>query len=106
MWTHSYTDTNLVNDTTYYYVISAVNSLGQSTNSTQASGVPTASVASASTDSHGNTLRRAATDTAAVETWIRWEPRQYHATKRANPHGGALSSRAHRWPASTSVFGS
>ena len=34
----SFTDTGLINDTTYYYVVSAVNLGGESANSTQASG--------------------------------------------------------------------
>jgi hypothetical protein len=38
----SYTDTGLTNGTTYYYVISAVNSAGESANSTQASATPIA----------------------------------------------------------------
>ena len=36
----SYTDTGLANNTTYYYVVSAVNSLGESTNSIEASATP------------------------------------------------------------------
>jgi Glycoside hydrolase family 44/Fibronectin type III domain len=39
----NYTDTNLTNGTTYYYVVSAVNSAGESANSSQASATPTAS---------------------------------------------------------------
>lgn len=38
----SYVDTGLSNGTTYYYVVSAVNSVGESVNSTQVSAVPTA----------------------------------------------------------------
>jgi fibronectin type 3 domain-containing protein len=40
--TNSFTDTGLTNATTYYYVVSAVNSAGQSANSNQASATPTA----------------------------------------------------------------
>lgn len=38
--TTSYTDTGLVNGTTYYYVVSALNAGGESANSTQASATP------------------------------------------------------------------
>ena len=38
--TTSYTDTTAVNGTTYYYVVSAVNTAGESVNSTQASATP------------------------------------------------------------------
>ncbi|WP_127532587.1 cellulase family glycosylhydrolase [Paenibacillus kobensis] len=40
----SYTNTALTNGTTYYYVVSAVNSAGESANSSQASATPQASV--------------------------------------------------------------
>jgi fibronectin type 3 domain-containing protein/regulation of enolase protein 1 (concanavalin A-like superfamily) len=40
----SYTNTGLTNGTTYYYVVSAVNSSGESANSTQASATPSAPV--------------------------------------------------------------
>ncbi|PWV97900.1 GH35 family endo-1,4-beta-xylanase [Paenibacillus cellulosilyticus] len=40
--TTSYTNTGLTNGTTYYYVVSAVNSAGESANSSQASVTPTA----------------------------------------------------------------
>lgn len=40
----SYSDSGLTNGTTYYYVVSAVNSVGESANSNQASAMPTAPV--------------------------------------------------------------
>lgn len=43
--TNSYTDTSVTNGTTYYYVVSAVNASGESANSSQASGMPTAPTA-------------------------------------------------------------
>ena len=42
--TTSYTDTGVTNGTTYYYVVSAVNTAGQSANSSQVSATPTAFV--------------------------------------------------------------
>ncbi len=45
--TTSYTDTGLTNGTTYYYVVSAVNSCGESANSAQVSATPQAATAPA-----------------------------------------------------------
>jgi len=44
--TTSYTDTGLTNGTTYYYVVSAVNTAGESANSSQVSATPSSSVSS------------------------------------------------------------
>jgi hypothetical protein len=66
----SFTDTNVVNDTKYYYVVSAVNSLGQSANSAQASGVPTATIALASSDNPPNETAAMAFDGSTATKWF------------------------------------
>src|SRR5438045_6666149 len=43
--TPSYTNTGLTNGTTYYYVVSAVNGVGESVNSAQTSATPTSLLA-------------------------------------------------------------
>jgi len=40
----AYTDTDLTNGTTYYYIVSATNSFGESANSTEASAQPVSTV--------------------------------------------------------------
>ena len=66
----SYTDTNVINETKYYYVVSAVNSLGQSANSAQVSGVPTATVALASSDNPPNETAVMAFDGSTATKWF------------------------------------
>src|SRR4029077_8023998 len=48
--TTSYTDTGLTNGTTYYYVVSAVNTAGESANSSQVSATPQVGVPAAPTN--------------------------------------------------------
>ena len=47
--TLSYNDTSAVNGQTYYYVVSAINNIGESSNSNQASGTPSNSNSETST---------------------------------------------------------
>jgi autotransporter-associated beta strand protein len=49
----TYTDTGLANGTTYYYVVSAVNSGGQGTDSTEVNATPKPVVTLANTDTYG-----------------------------------------------------
>jgi cellulose 1,4-beta-cellobiosidase len=67
--TTSYTDSTVTNGTTYYYVVSAVNSFGESPNSNQASATPQAPVGdfSLSATPSSSTVRRFASTTYTVQ---------------------------------------
>jgi Pel9A-like, right handed beta helix region/Fibronectin type III domain len=70
--TTSFTNTNLINGTTYHFVVSAVNSAGESGNSNQASATPAPPptgdifVAPNGTDSNPGTINAPTTLTAAI----------------------------------------
>lgn len=54
--TTSYTDSAVINGTTYYYVVSAANTVGESSNSTQVMAVPTTAVSVAGLHVSGNKI--------------------------------------------------
>ena len=51
-----YTDTGVTNGTTYYYVISSISGLGESTNSAQASATPLSLIVLSATITSGNQI--------------------------------------------------
>ncbi len=65
----SYLDTNVVNGTTYYYIVSAVNPLGESSDSLEVSGIPFTGVASANSGNPPNETAAMAFDGLASTKW-------------------------------------
>jgi len=83
--TNSYTDSSLTNGTTYYYVVSAFNSDGQSSNSAQASATPTAPA----TPPNAPTGLQATAGNAQVSlTWTASTGATSYHVKRATTSGG------------------
>jgi len=66
----TYTDTSLSNGTNYFYVVSALNSLGESGNSSQASAIPTPVIVSASAENPPNETAAKAFDGLTNTKWF------------------------------------
>jgi fibronectin type 3 domain-containing protein len=82
----SYTDTGLANDTTYYYVVSAVNGAGESANSTQASATPQVSVPPAPTG-----LAATAGNTQVALSWNAASGATSYNVKRSTTSGSGYA---------------
>jgi len=82
----SYSDLNLVNDTTYYYVVTANNAGGESGNSNQASATPRPAIPSPPTN-----LSAAAGDAQATLSWTASSGATSYKIKRSTTNGGAYT---------------
>jgi hypothetical protein len=87
----SYIDTSLSNGTTYYYVVSATNSAGESANSTQVSATPVAPVSIPATPTN---LAATAGNMQASLTWSASSGATGYHVKRATTSGGPYTQVA------------
>jgi fibronectin type 3 domain-containing protein len=89
--TTSFTNTGLTNGTTYYYVVSAVNSAGESANSAQASATPQAMVTAPAAPTG---LTATAGDKQAALSWNAVSGATSYTVKRATTNGGPYTTVA------------
>jgi fibronectin type 3 domain-containing protein len=66
----TYTNAGLVNNTTYYYVVSATNAIGASTNSVEVSSIPSVGIASASSENPPSETAAKAFDGSVSTKWL------------------------------------
>ena len=88
----SHADTGLTNGTTYYYVVSAVNSAGESANSPEASATPVAPVQVA--PSAPTNLTGTAGNTTASLSWSASSGATSYTVKRSTTNGGPYTAVA------------
>ena len=96
--TTSFTDTGLTNGTTYYYVVSAVNSAGESGNSSQVSAKPVAPQAAPATPSG---LQATAGNAQVSLSWNASTAATSYHVKRSTTTGGPYTTASS--PTNTSV---
>jgi hypothetical protein len=89
----SYTDTGLTNGTAYHYVVSALNSAGESGNSSQASATPVAAI---SIPAAPTNLSATAGDAQVALTWSASTGATSYRVKRALTSGGTYVAVATR----------
>jgi len=94
---NGYTDSSVTNGTTYYYVVSATNSTGESANSAQVSATPTAPSVPPAVPSN---LTATAGDTQVSLTWSASSGATSYNVKRSGTSGGPYTQIAA--PTSTS----
>jgi fibronectin type 3 domain-containing protein len=87
----SYTDTSLTNGTTYYYVVSALGSAGESANSAQVTATPLASTMIPATPSG---LSATAGNTQVSLVWSASDGATSYHVKRATTNGGPYTQVA------------
>ncbi len=96
----SYSDSSLTNGTTYYYVVSATNSAGESANSTQVSVTPIAPTAPVSIPATPSDLTATAGNAQASLIWSASSSATSYHVKRSTTSGGPYTQVAS--PASAS----